>query len=125
MVKNLLSVLIAVALMCGLCFLEESVIKTSFDDFSMKIAVLSDKTTEKTATEEDGMALQAFWREKKKSLHVFLPHNDLKEVDLWISETVFYLAAGDFKEARAKLEVLADIAEYLPRSYRFSPDNFL
>ena len=125
MVKNLISLLVAIAVLAGLGAAERIYLDRAFTDVQTQLSALYDKTIDRTATEEDGMALQALWNKEKRALHIFIPHADIREMDLWISESVYYLAGRDFKEARAKLEVLIDYAATVPHNYRFKIENLL
>lgn len=125
MVKNMISLAVAVALLVGLGAAERTYLDRAFSDVETQLCALYDKTVDKTATEEDGMALQALWNQEKRTLHIFIPHADIREMDLWISESVYYLAQSDYKEARAKLEVLIDYAANVPNTYRFKIENLL
>ena len=88
MVKTFLSGLIGLLIMVTASFFEYGFVKNSFLQFHEILTVAYDKIEDETAVKDDVQAAQEFWIEKKKSLHVFIPHNDIKEIDLWVSEAV-------------------------------------
>ena len=79
--------------------------------------------TAQTATEEDALAVQKNWLTHKEHMHVFIPHTEIKEIDLWLSETVSYVKSQNWEEARAKIEVLAELVEQIPHTFRFRLEN--
>ncbi len=125
MVKNLITAAIALLIIATLCGLEAYTQETSFGKMHAASIAVYEKALDKTATEEDGKALKSLWQAKKKKLHVFIPHADIREMDLWISEAVYYLGEEDFAEACGKLKVIVHYLENIPETYDFSLENFL
>ena len=83
MVKAFFTAIIALIIVVSSSFLEQRYLKNTFSDFKEIATVAYNKTEEKTAVRGDILAVQNFWLEKKKTLHIFIPHNDIKEFDLW------------------------------------------
>ena len=48
---------------------------------------------------------------KKKVLHIFIPHNEIKEIDLWLSESATLVRDKEWKDAISKIEVLIELSE--------------
>ena len=109
MVKAFLTTIIAFLIVIGASLIEQRYIKNTFEDFRNITMVAYEKTEHKTAVKDDVLAVQNFWIEKKKSLHVFIPHNDIKEVDLWISEAVSLVEKEMWEDALSKLEIIHQI----------------
>ena len=125
MVKNLITATIALGIVFSLCFLEASISTSAFSEMHTALTEVYQKALNETATEEDGKALKTLWQKQKTLLHVFIPHTDIREMDLWISEAIYYLSAQDYEEACGKLEVLIHSCENIPKTYDFSLENFL
>ena len=123
MVKTLLSIFITLALIIGVSIYEVYYVEKVFGDFSGQLELLYDKTEEKTATREDAEAVRISWQEKKKSLHVWVPHADISYVDYWLSEGLSLIYTKDFDEALSKIEVLIEICKNIPSAYGFSFEN--
>ena len=66
---------------------ENDFVSRQFKEFNTVLCVLYEKVDDEIATQDDVYAVQNNWIEKKKVLHVFIPHNDIKEMDLWLSES--------------------------------------
>ena len=106
MVKSVISMMIvAVILAIGVLY-ETTFIRGEFKELVVATDILYEKIDGKTANENDVYALQTKWVEAKNKLNAFNSHNEIKEFDLWIAETVKLVSAEMWDEARAKMEVL-------------------
>jgi hypothetical protein len=123
MVKTVISVVLSFALIFGLSFYEVWYVRTTFDEFYKILNSLYQKTESHVATYEDGTAVRSFWEHEKRTLHVWLPHNILQEMDYHIDEAIGYLYNDDYANALAQLEVAREISLELPRSYSLGVQN--
>lgn len=123
MVKTIVSVLISLGIIFGVSFYETTHVKNTFALFENALLALYDKTESGDATIEDGEAIEALWEAKKKSLHVWIPHTAIQEVDYQLYEAVGYIYVRDYQSALPKIEVLLGMCENVPHSYTFSVEN--
>ena len=125
MVKTIISIiLVGIMLIAGAIY-EHTFVNKQFDDFHQVLTTLYDKIDNESAVRDDVLAVQKSWLEKKKSLHVFIPHNDIKEIDLWLSEAVTLVRDKEWKDAISKIEVLLELAEQIPKTFNLSFENIL
>lgn len=123
MVKSIIStLLVALILACGVLY-ETAFIRGEFEGLSLATDALYVKIADETANENDVYALQSKWVETKDSLHAFISHNEIKEFDLWIAETVKLVSAAMWDEALSKMEVIRELEEQVPKSFAFSFAN--
>ena len=125
MVKTLLTIIITTLILVGGAIYETNFITRQFNEFSNVLDVLYEKIDDQTATQDDVYAVQQNWIEKKKVLHVFIPHNDIKEMDLWLSESATLVRDKEWKDAISKIEVLIELAEQIPKTFNLSFENIL
>lgn len=125
MIRTLASIFITLGLLIGVSVFEIFYVNRVFDNFNEAIEALYQKTERETVTYEDGVALQTFWRAKKKYLHIWLPHNALQEVDYQLDEAVGFLYVKDYQSALPKMEILLGLSENIPHSYSFNVQNIL
>lgn len=123
MVKTITSIVIAFGLIFGLSFYEICYVRTTFKEFHKILDALYQKTESYTATYEDGTAVRSYWEERKQTLHVWLPHTMLQEVDYHLDEAIGYLYNDDYANALAQLEVAREISIEIPRSYSLGLQN--
>ena len=69
--------------------------------------------------------METFWEKRKRTLHIWLPHTAILEIDYQLYEAVGYLYVQDFESAMPKIEILQGMCENIPQSYRFSLENIL
>lgn len=123
MVKSIIYTLAAILLCLGLFIFTEWYVQKQFSEFSTAVDTLYEKVENKTANREDGFAVRTLWNERKKKLHIFLPHNDISYIDYWITEACGLIYNEQYDLALGKLEVLKEVAENLPDSYRITLEN--
>ncbi len=125
MVKTIITAIcVAIILFAG-CIFEMNFIGRQFDEFYTVASELYDKIDQKTATQDDVYAVQKNWLEKKKYLHAFIPHNEIKEVDLWLAESATLVRDEKWEDALSKIEVLKELAEQIPQTFKVSFANIL
>ena len=76
-----------------------------------------------TITYNDGIAVRAFWDRKKKTLHFWMPHTALQEIDFQLNEAVGFLSLNDNEGALPKFEILIGLTYSLPQSCNFDFKN--
>lgn len=123
MVKSLISVLVSALIFTGGAICEQIYLNRTFTDFENRLEVIYDKTERKTITEDDVVAVVNKWHKNKRSLHVFLSHNDIKEFDLWLAETLSYVKQKNYGEAADKIEVTLELVRQIPYGYRIRFEN--
>ena len=104
---------------------EQIYLKKTFDNLNENFTLAYNKLQSENATIDDANAIKTAWLNKKKLLHMFISHNDVKELDLWIFETVAYVRDGNFKEALSKIEVAINLTEQIPKNYLIRFENIL
>ena len=125
MVKTIISILVVGLLLFVGAIYENNFVKKQFSEINQVLVTLYDKIDENTATQDDVYAVQKNWIAKKKVLHIFIPHNDIKEVDLWLAESATLVRDKEWKDAISKIEVLIELTEQIPNTFRLSLENIL
>ncbi len=123
MLKTVISTLVVAAiLVCGAIY-EANFTKKQFSELGVVLETLYEKTDEKIATEDDVYAVQKNWLKRKKYLHIFIPHNEIKEIDLWLAESVKLVRDEKWEDALSKIEVLKELTEQIPKTFAVSVEN--
>ncbi|MBQ8196872.1 MAG: DUF4363 family protein [Clostridia bacterium] len=125
MVKTIISTACVLALLIGGAIAETNYIRKQFDDFNQVLCVLYEKVDDEVAVESDVYAVQDFWLNKKKHLHAFIPHTEIKEIDLWLAESVTLVRDKEWEDAISKIEVLKELTEQIPKTFIISWENVL
>ena len=117
MVKSIITVLISALIFIGGSICEQVCLNNSFQNFRERLIVVYEKTEDETITAYDVKSVQDLWIKNKKTLHVFISHNDIKELDMWISESLNYVKQKNYGEALDKIEVAIELTEQIPKGY--------
>ena len=125
MIRTIVSIFITLGLLIATSWYESNHVKNTFSAFDNALTVLYDKTEAGEVTYEDGTAVESFWENQKNTLHIWLPHSALTEIDYQLYEAVGYLYVCDYKSALPKIEILRGMCKNIPQSYRFSIENIL
>ena len=125
MVKTLISMLCVSAILLVGSIFEMRFIHKQFNEFHQVISELYDKVDEQIAKEDDVYATQENWLNKKKFLHAFIPHNEIKEIDLWLSESATLVRDEKWEDALSKIEVLKELCEQIPKTFSITLANVL
>lgn len=125
MVKTIYSILISILILAFAGVGEQIYLKRTFDSLHEDFTMAYLKIKDEKATTDDANAIRTRWIAQKKKLHFFISHNDIKEMDLWLSEAVSYLKLGNVEEAVSKLEVAIHLTEQIPQNYLIRFENIL
>ncbi len=123
MVRCILSIIISVAIVTVGAIYENLFIHNAFDNFHTMLYNVEEKLQNENATTEDIYAVQKYWLSKKRILHAFIPHTEIKEIDLWISEAIIYTKNKNYKEAEGKIEVCLELSEQIPNNFKIKFEN--
>lgn len=123
MKKSILTAIIAILLLFCCAFLENKNVNDTFNVFYEFLEQTELKIKRETITNEDARVLKDFWLEKKKILHIWIPHADIKEIDLWLGETLAFTENENYKEALTKIKVLKILAKQIPSTFSLRIEN--
>lgn len=123
MVKSVVTIIITVIFLTVGAIFEQTYILKEFEEFSIITKTMIVKAENETATEEDIINLQKNWEEKKRYLHAFIPHNEIKEIGLWISEAIAFTKYENYEELTDKLKVLYDLSIQVPNQFLVRFEN--
>ncbi len=125
MVKTIITIIITTMLLVGGAIYETNFVHRQFEELHDVLEVLYEKVDDETAVQDDVYAVQNNWIEKKKYLHIFIPHNDIKEIDLWLAESATLVRDNEWKDAISKIEVLLELTEQIPKTFIIAWENIL
>ena len=123
MVKTILSIAISFSILIGVCVFESIFVRKTIHSVETALIQLESKTKMQTVTKTDALNVQNEWQNKKKVMHIFVPHNDIGYIDYWLGEAVSYIESKNFDHALSKIQVLISIFEQIPEVYALSLQN--
>ncbi len=123
MIRTIASIFVTFALILGVSVYESKCVDKVFGELRTTFETLQEKAELGTATYNDGVAARSFWDKKKETLHFWLPHTALQEIDFQLNEAIGFLSLDDNEGALPKIEVLIGLTDAIPHSYNFGLKN--
>ena len=120
MKKVLITISCSIILLVAGGVYEQVIVLKQFDEFKSSVAECLDKADDNTLTASDVKELSADWEEKRKYLHVFIPHTEIKEIGLWLSEAIAFIEYDNMEETADKLQVIYDLSKQIPDNFVFT-----
>lgn len=125
MVRSIISIIVSLTILALSGIYEQSYLKNNFNELKFTLENTYEKAKNETITDDDVIIVQNKWRRLKRSLHIFVPHNDVKELDMWIAESVSYVKQKNYGEAIDKIEVAIELTTQIPNGYLLKIENIL
>ena len=125
MKKVLITIICSILLLVAGGIYEQVVVLKQFDEFKSSVSECLDKANAKTLTVNDINELSTDWEDKRKYLHVFIPHTEIKEIGLWLSEATAFAEFGNMEETADKLQVIYDLSKQIPDNFRIKIENIM
>ena len=123
MIRTIVSAVVTLLLILGVSIYDVHYVQKTFEVFNGSLRTLKEKTQLGEASYSDGLAVRSYWDTKKKTMHVWVPHTALAEIDYQLDEAIGYLYIEDYQSAMPKIEVLLGLSENVPYSYTLSLGN--
>ena len=123
MVKSVITVIVSALILAGAAIYEQIYVNSEFDRLFEQALIMQEKETNKTATPADAENVRNCWIKEKEKMHAFIPHNDIKELDMWLSEGIAFTKSGKYEEAYTKYVVIADLCKSIPKGYLIRFEN--
>ena len=123
MVRTMISAFITLALLLGVSFYEANYVQHKFQEFYTSLHSLKRKAELGTVSYTDGLSIRAFWDDHKITMHVWIPHTVLYEIDYQLDEAIGFIYAKDLESALPKIEVLLGLSENVPKGYTLTLGN--
>lgn len=123
MVKSVITVIVSALILAGAAIYEQIYVNSAFDRLLEQALIMQEKETNKTATPADAENVRNCWIKEKEKMHAFISHNDIKELDMWLSEGIAFTKSGKHEEAYTKYVVIADLCKSIPKGYLIRFEN--
>ena len=123
MVKSVITVIVSALILAGAAIYEQIYVNSAFDRLFEQAVIMQEKETNKTAPPADAENVRNCWIKEKEKMHAFISHNDIKELDMWLSEGIAFTKSGKYEEAYTKYVVIADLCKSIPKGYLIRFEN--
>ena len=111
--KNILIPILVLIFLVGAGIAEALIVNNIFEDFIAETDKLIELAKNEELTQEQFEAYDSLWYDVREKCEFFLPHSDVYELNLRVSETKGYVQNKDFESCLAQLEVVKRLAMYV------------
>lgn len=111
--KNILIPILVLLFLVGAGIAEALIVNNIFDEFVAETDKLIELAKKEELTQEQFDRYDKMWYDVREKCEFFLPHNDVYELNLRVSETKGYVETGDFDSCLVQLEVVRRLAMYV------------
>ncbi len=125
MVKSILTAILTLLILFCFSLYEQRYINETFSEFKEIMVSVYKKVENDEARKDDALSAQTYWINKKEKLHIFIPHNEIKEIDLWLAESTTLIENDKKEDALSKLDVVIELIEQIPKTFSFRIENIL
>ncbi|MBR1676756.1 MAG: DUF4363 family protein [Clostridia bacterium] len=123
MVKSICYIIVSVLILIGGTIGEQIYLDKSFEELKTEVSIIDEKIDDKTVTVNDLEKLKNSWLKQKERLHTIIPHTEIKEIDLWVSEALAYAEIGKYDETKTKLTVIDQLFKQIPKIFKLRIEN--
>ena len=111
--KNILIPILVLLFLVGAGIAEALIVNNIFDEFVAETDKVIELAKKEELTQEQFDRYDKMWYDVREKCEFFLPHNDVYELNLRVSETKGYVETGDFDSCLVQLEVVRRLAMYV------------
>gem|GEM_PF-439176 len=111
--KNILIPILVLIFLVGAGIAEALIVNNIFEDFIAETDKLIELAKNEELTQEQFEAYDSMWYDVREKCEFFLPHSDVYELNLRVSETKGYVQNKDFESCLVQLEVVKRLAMYV------------
>ena len=111
--KNILIPILVLIFLVGAGIAEALIVNNIFEDFIAETDKLIELAKNEELTQEKFDAYDSMWYDVREKCEFFLPHSDVYELNLRVSETKGNAENKDFESCLVQLEVVKRLAMYV------------
>ena len=111
--KNILIPILVLIFLVGAGIAEALIVNNIFEDFIAETDKLIELAKNEELTQEQFEAYDSMWYDVREKCEFFLPHSDVYELNLRVSETKGYVQNKDIESCLVQLEVVKRLAMYV------------
>ena len=111
--KNILIPILVLIFLVGAGIAEALIVNNIFEDFIAETDKLIELAKNEELMQEKFDAYDSMWYDVREKCEFFLPHSDVYELNLRVSETKGYVENKDFESCLVQLEVVKRLAMYV------------
>ena len=114
MTKSILAGIIALVLVVSAGVVEVVVLRNRYEELYAECCEILDISEKEELTMERFNEFREHWEDLRELSELFLPHQDVYEINLRFAEAQAYVEQQDFAQVSAQLHVVEELLQYVP-----------
>lgn len=114
MTKSILAGIIALVLVLSCGIVEVVLLKKDYEELHTECVQVITLAEKETLTEDRFDEFRDKWVKLREVSELFLPHQDVYELNLRFAESQAYVEQKDFEQLLAQLSVIEELLAYVP-----------
>ena len=123
MVKSSVILFSVLALIIAASYFENRYVNSKIEEFKQELAVVIENAENEDDNSEKLEDILKWWKKSKHILHAFIPHNDIRDVDGLIVQSLTLMQKGEYTFALTQLEKLNNLIMGIPENFYFNFGN--
>ncbi len=115
MTKSIIAGLVALALILTCGILEVVLLRNDYQQLYNECVDVINLSQEEKLSLEQFNTFRDHWVALRETSELFLPHQDVYEINLRFAEAQAYAEQGDYKQLLAQLWVVEELLQYVPQ----------
>lgn len=114
MTKSIVAGIIALALVVSCGIVEVVVLRNRYEELHAQCLEVMELAREEKLSAHEFDAFRDKWVELRETSELFLPHQDVYEINLRFAESEAYVEQNDYEQLLAQLSVIEELLQYVP-----------
>lgn len=123
MVRSIIITIAIILIITGASIFETNYLNSKIEYFDSEITTIITETENDNNNTDKLQNLIEWWKNEKKYLHAFVPHNEIQDIDGLMIESKNYIENNEYIFATTKLKKLDDMILALPDTFSFCLGN--
>ena len=123
MVKSTIILFSVLALIIAASYFENRYVNSKIEEFKEELATVIENTKNEDNSSEKLKDILKWWKDTKHILHAFIPHDDIRDVDGLIVQSLTLIQKGEYSLALTQLEKLNYTIMGIPENFHFNFGN--
>jgi hypothetical protein len=123
MVKSVIVIICTLAIIMGGSVFENCYVNSKFGYFEENIGAVIESAEKHEDNSEKLSETLSWWKDAKHVLHAFIPHDDIRDVDGLIAQSITLIKKGEYDLALTQLNKLNILIKSIPENFHFNFGN--
>lgn len=123
--REIIAVILIVCLILTFNYFEESIMNNAFEELTLSCEIVNSEINNFNTAYDLAVLAKDNWEKNKLILYKFIPHDDIKEIDIHFVNLITYIEFNNIAYAKLEINSICELAKDIPNNYYFLLENIL